>query len=245
MKRGWRIAFLGIEHQNEKDYFMPARVISYDGSCYRAQLLERKNRSGITAGDEKRLKKRRKLYPVVTLVLYFGTSHWNQGKSLYEILDMPEDFKPFVNDYKINIVEVAYLSEEQIQKFQSDFRIVAEYFSQKRQYGKYEPKRIEIKHVDEILKLLGVMARDDRFPEVIEAMNEEKEKKGRVTMCEVLDEIENRGIQKGIQKGIRKGIQQERVHTEEQRLRAEEAEARAKAAEAEVERLRKLLASQG
>lgn len=97
------------------------------------------------------------------------------------------------------------------------------------------------KHVDEILKLLGVMARDDRFPEVIEAMNEEKEKKGRVTMCEVLDEIENRGIQKG----IRKGIQQERVHTEEQRLRAEEAEARAKAAEAEVERLRKLLASQG
>jgi len=35
------------------------------------------------------------------------------------------------------------------------------------------------------------------------------------------------------------------VHTEEQRLRAEEAEARAKAAEAEVERLRKLLASQG
>ncbi|MBQ1489327.1 MAG: Rpn family recombination-promoting nuclease/putative transposase, partial [Lachnospiraceae bacterium] len=102
-----RIAFLGIEHQNEKDYFMPARVISYDGSCYRAQLLERKNRSGITAGDEKRLKKRRKLYPVVTLVLYFGTSHWNQGKSLYEILDMPEDFKPFVNDYKINIVEVS------------------------------------------------------------------------------------------------------------------------------------------
>ncbi|MBR3638963.1 MAG: hypothetical protein IKN45_13730 [Lachnospiraceae bacterium] len=76
-------------------------------------------------------------------------------------------------------------------------------------------------------------------------MNEEKEKKGRVSMCEVLDEIENRGIQKGIQKGIRKGIQQERVHTEEQRLRAEEAEARAKAAEAEVERLRKLLASQG
>lgn len=26
-------------------------------------------------------------------------------------------------------------------------------------------------------------------------------------MCEVLDRVENRGIQKGIQKGIRKGIQ--------------------------------------
>ena len=28
-----------------------------------------------------------------------------------------------------------------------------------------------------------------------------------MTMCEVLDRVENRGIQKGIQKGIRKGIQ--------------------------------------
>ena len=28
-----------------------------------------------------------------------------------------------------------------------------------------------------------------------------------MTMCEVLDRVENREIQKGIQKGIRKGIQ--------------------------------------
>ena len=129
-------------------------------------------------------------------------------------------------------------------KDRSQYKADGKLHEQERDVSKFyreQELRIEIKHVDEILKLLGVMARDDRFPEVIEAMNEEKEKKGRVTMCEVLDEIENRGIQKG----IRKGIQQERVHTEEQRLRAEEAEARAKAAEEEVERLRKLLASQG
>ena len=36
-----RIAFLGIEHQNYEDPFMPLRVISYDGSAYRAQLLNK------------------------------------------------------------------------------------------------------------------------------------------------------------------------------------------------------------
>ena len=34
-----RLAFLGIEHQNKSERFMPLRVISYDGSAYRAQLL--------------------------------------------------------------------------------------------------------------------------------------------------------------------------------------------------------------
>ncbi len=50
MKRGWRIPRTEVSiKRTEKDYFMPARVISYDGSCYRAQLLERKNRSGISS----------------------------------------------------------------------------------------------------------------------------------------------------------------------------------------------------
>ena len=85
------------------------------------------------------------------------------------------------------------------------------------------------------------MAKDDRFPEEIEVMNEEKKKKGRVTMCEVLDKVEGRGIQKG--------IELERVHTEEERIKAEEQRKRADAAEMradelqkEVERLQKLLA---
>lgn len=34
-----RIAFLGIEHENREENYMPLRVISYDGAAYRAQLL--------------------------------------------------------------------------------------------------------------------------------------------------------------------------------------------------------------
>ncbi len=45
---------------------MPFRVIGYDGTAYRSQLLE----------------ERKKILPVVTIVLYFGTDrHWNSKKN--------------------------------------------------------------------------------------------------------------------------------------------------------------------
>ena len=85
--------------------------------------------------------------------------------------------------------------------------------------------------MDAVLKLLFAMEKDNRFLEILESFNDEEEKNRRnYAMCEVLDRIEERGIQKGIQQGI----QQERVHTEEQRKRAE-------AAEKELEILRKKL----
>lgn len=75
-------------------------------------------------------------YPVVTLVLYFGhEKHWSQPLRLKECLDIPPEFEPYVNDYRINLFEIAYLTQEQVALFQSDFRIVADYFVQKREKG--------------------------------------------------------------------------------------------------------------
>ena len=47
------------------------------------------------------------------------------------MVDLPEGMENFINDYKIHIFEVAYLTEEQVKLFRSDFRIVADYFVQK------------------------------------------------------------------------------------------------------------------
>jgi len=103
------IAFLGIEHQNKPEKEMPLRVISYDGSIYRSQLLQRKK------AKQKRKKEPildEMFFPAVTLVLYFGTTHWKYGKTLYEVLSIPDNLKPFVSDYRINVVEVAFMAEE-------------------------------------------------------------------------------------------------------------------------------------
>ena len=190
-----RIAFLGIEHQNKEEKYMPLRIISYDGSAYRAQLLKTIENN-----------KKQKLYPVITLVLYFGVTHWNHGKSIYEVLDIPEELKAFVSDYKINVIEVAFLTQNQIEKFRSDFRLIADFFVQKRLKGKYIPPNLPIKHTDEFLKLLAIMVGDERYREIIDEMKNREENKGGETMCEIYDQIEQQGIEKGIQEGIQKGI---------------------------------------
>ena len=64
---------------------------------------------------------------MITLVLYFGNSRWNKPKSLKELMDIPDELDEYVNDYKIHVFEIAWLTEEQICKFQSDFRIDKRY----------------------------------------------------------------------------------------------------------------------
>ena len=103
-KNNIRIACVGLENQSEPDATMPLRVIGYDGAEYRSQLTK-ENRDT-------------PLYPVVTLVLYFGhTKHWDKPLTLHEAVGVTDRFRPFVPDYKINLFEIAYLSDEQVRKF--------------------------------------------------------------------------------------------------------------------------------
>ena len=135
-------------------------------------------------------------YPVVTLVLYFGLTRWSGSSSLLECLEIPEEIKPYVSDYKINIFEIAFLEDEQINKFQSDFRIVADYFVQKRKNKDYKPSREIIRHVDEVLKLMSVLTQDNSFAVV------QNEVKGEASNMEgIFDKVERLGIEKGITQG--------------------------------------------
>lgn len=47
---------------------------------------------------------------------------------LYDVLDIPDKLKPFVNDYKINLVDVPRLTTEQVENYKGDFQIIADYF---------------------------------------------------------------------------------------------------------------------
>lgn len=173
-----RVSCIGFENQTAADPDMPLRVIGYDGAEYRAQLLAENPAS--------------RRYPVVTLVLYFGYERpWNGPLSLKERMDIPEELEAYVNDYRINLFQIAYLTQEQVQSFQSDFRIVADYFVQKREKGDYVPSTQEITHVQETLQLLSVMTNDRRFEEIYNERN--RVEGGLHNMCDVLDRAVNKG----------------------------------------------------
>ena len=175
-----RISILGIENQTAQDSDMPLRVISYDGASYKQQLLD---------------KNQKKRYPVATLVLYFGTEEkWSKAKHLYDCFEIPEKLKPFVNDYKINVFNIAFLSPKTIAMFKSDFKIIAEYFRAKRLNQKYKGSKEKLKHANETLKMFSALTGDDSFEKVY---NEGNFKKGGITMCDVVERIRNDGRTEG------------------------------------------------
>ena len=172
-----RISILGFENQTVQDYKMPLRVISYDGASYKKQLL-----------DEE-LKKN---YPVATLVLYFGyKERWTAPKNLYGCFNVSEELKPFVNDYKINVFEIAWLDEETVNMFQSDFKFIAQYFRAKRLNNNYVPTAEEIKHADELLKMFTALTGDKLFERAYNKVI--LEKKGGITMCDIVQGFYNEG----------------------------------------------------
>ena len=182
------VALFGLENQTVPNKLMPLRVFGYDGAEYVKQ--SRKENSD------------RAKYPVITLVLYLGyEKRWNYPKRLFDVLDIDKDIRPYVNDFKINLFEIAYLEREKVDLFKSDFRILADYLYQMRENRDYIADDTNIAHVEELLTLMSAMTGDNRFEETI---NDFKGKE-KVNMCEVLDRVEARGIEKGRLEGRQEG----------------------------------------
>lgn len=184
-KNGTRIAICGIENQTDADRLMPLRVMGYDGAAYRGQALS-------DAKD---------IVPVITIVLYFGTGRWNRPRSLKKLLKIPKEMNKYVNDYRIHVYEISLLTDEQVNMFQSDFGAVAKFFVNKRKKNGLELQDTrELKHVDEVLKLLAVMTSDHRYEEIL-TDGKEKAK----NMCEVAQRYIDQGMAAGRIEGEKVG----------------------------------------
>ena len=194
MNMNIRIALIGCENQSIPDRLMALRVIGYDGSDYKRQYNE------IISGESKD----GKCYPVVTLVIYFGKQDWNYGTDLYSCMDIPQELKPFVNNYKMNFYSLKDMTPDKIEKFRSDFKIIAEFFYSLNTGAKYHPSDQKFRHPQEVLDMIDVFADDSRFRDEYNKINEDKEEG--ISMCELYDRIMMEGEAKGMEKGMEKGV---------------------------------------
>ena len=189
-----RIACIGLENQTRPDRYMSLRALGYDGLEYRMQLRD------LQPGERPA--------PVITLVLYFGyEKHWDQPLSLIEALDVPEMFWPYVTDAKVNLFEIAWLSREQVNLFQSDFRVVADYFVQMRENRNYDPSREQLDHIQAVLQLLNVMDQEHRF-EMKQNETDPKETEAKSMsewLSRVINDSEARGESRGEARGRKTG----------------------------------------
>ena len=217
-KGGIIFCLLGLENQSSIDKAMPIRVAGYEGGDYRVQITRRddeiKAAKKAEDFDEVKRLQNAKFYPVITIVLYYGKTRWRKHRTLFECLNIPKSFRPFVNDAKLNIIEVAWLTDEQAAKFTSDFRIVVDYFRQKRINNKYQPSKWEVEHVDSLLKLMRALTGDLSFENEQNKIVYDYEKGERMTMdnyfSRQIAKGEARGERKGKREGMREGMREGR-----------------------------------
>lgn len=110
--KGRYVSVMVLESQSYVDYRMVLRVMESEVIGYDKQRKEA-NRKNLEAGiklegDEypSGMKKGQKFTPIITLVLYVGRDKiWDGERSLYGMLDLEDELKPFVNDFKLNLFD--------------------------------------------------------------------------------------------------------------------------------------------
>ena len=193
-----RLSLIGFENQTMPDKFMPIRIMSYDAAEYRSQLSRRKKEKiNVEEADKE-------CYPIVSLVLYFGTEHkWKTNLHLKDVISIPSQLDKFVSDYKINVINLAWLEPEQISMFKSGFREVVEFLRALRLGRVFEGQERKIEHEIELVDLLFALSKEQNFkqlePEIMkiidsdggEKMNTVFKRYNEIVAKEAVEEREN------------------------------------------------------
>ena len=190
---------LAFENYSSIDKYAPVRIMGYDYASYRSQM------------DHKQYP----LRPVITVILNFSSRRWQKKNSLHDIMAAPKEFFPYVADYKLHVFDIAFLEDDIINQFTSDFKLVAQFFKNKRLGNTDFFTNDKIIHVEAFLDFLSVFTKDSHYRKIKNDLLEINNKGRDVTMCMIAETLEKRGIQKGHQLGLSEGQklgqQQERL----------------------------------
>lgn len=182
------LAFLGLENQTHFDKDMPMRIMAYDALSYCRQF--------------ETLKPGEKLLPVVTFVLYFGYDKcWNGPRTLSECFEVPEQLKPFFCDYSIHVIELAWLTDEEIERLTGDLKTLARCLRSFREHNFEDDFDDTIEHPDAVLRLLEKITGESSFKKMRQTYSE----KENLRMCEIFEAMRNNYKMIGKEEGLREG----------------------------------------
>ncbi len=208
---GVNFMVIGIENQEDTNYLMPLRCMSYDTAEYEKQAVQirrevRNGKKGRVTKEEflSGFTKDSRLLPCVTIVLYYGED-WDGATSLREILDLegiPPELQQLVNDYKIYLCEVRKFENTEV--FKTDVKQVFDCL----RYAKEPEKLYQLVANDPAYQAMD----PDTYEAIVEytGMNElmkvkEYGEDGKVDMNEIAKGLIEMGRRQGIESGIEEG----------------------------------------
>ena len=202
--RGRLIHIITIQNQSYVDYRMVLRNMLAESIGYHKQWKQKK------AGHEKakdfesgfdsymsKMNKDEKFTPIITLVVYCGTEHpWDGARCLYDLLDIDDEMKEFVSNYKLNLYDCH--EHDTFDEYHTGLRQLFEVIRYNK--DKEQLKRVIEKNKDayssidsETRELLDVMA-NVKIPEEDKTMENGKE---RYNMCKAFEDYRLEGKEEG------------------------------------------------
>lgn len=111
--KGRLIHIFAIENQTHVDYHMVLRNMLSESLNYQKQWKQKKTEHernhDLRAGTDEffsGMLEDEKFMPVITLVVYYGTEHpWNGARCLHDLLDLDDETRKFVTNYKLNLYD--------------------------------------------------------------------------------------------------------------------------------------------
>ena len=214
-KSGVHLVILGCENQAKIHYAMPVRNMLYDSLSYTEQVKligERsQNEPNKKMTEEEFLSKfckDDKIYPVITLVLYYGQKKWDASINLYDMFPKEvlknelEILKKYVPNYQINLVEANNI--ENLEVFQTDLQEIfgmLQYRNNKKDLVNYiRTKETYFRNVDEeTYQVIREFLHSER---ILKKEISKGQGKGTINMCKALEDLYNDGIEQGEQKKL-------------------------------------------
>ena len=212
----------GLELETESDYGMPERVMVYDACELEQQIKEisKQHKEEPQAGGKldyrekkSRLKESDILLPVVTVVLYLGTDHWEGRRKLSELYRIPEELQESLGqklpDYGFSIAEADFINPD---NFKTDLK---EFF-QAMQYRNDKKKLRELLNTERFTRLDEETERAIMVHLGWKQLTEKMEKEG-LGMCSALKEILEDEKAAGRKEGRIEGLKEAEVKRKEER----------------------------
>lgn len=205
---GINFAVIGVENQEEIDYRLPLRIMSYDIGEYERQAARirkeiRRNHSGLKPGEYLYgFRKDSRLYPVVTFILYSGSEDWDGALNLHGIIDfedIPQDLVELVNDYHMHLVEIRKLKNTDV--FRTDVRQVFDFIRYSGDSEKLKDLVMNDRYYQDMDEdAFDVVVTYTKAEELIQVKDYHR-KDGKVDMCEALTTLIKEGEVRGKAEG--------------------------------------------
>ena len=198
---------LGIENQSHVHYAMPVRNMLYDAMQLEKQVRDlasqhrKEGKNGTSEEYLSGMKKEDRLSPVITLVINFGGKKWDAPLSLREMYgEQPEKVLPFIQDYRVFMIDPMEMSDNDLQNLNSSLREVLAYIKYQRDKARME----KLLNEDSKFSCLETNA-----ALVINAMTNAgiaiDPNKEAVNMCEAIRQMVDEGIMLGEKRGEERG----------------------------------------